>query len=563
MPCLVSLLRLDRLHAAVTVLAIFACCAPAYAVSCPVLPAHTPSPAEKAYLEGNYDRSATLYQERLAQAPGDPSLTAGLTQVMLRQQKLTDAESLVEKALVAHPGSGILKTAQGEIQFRQGTPWLAASTTSAAMKLDPCYARAHLLSAQLLRINSMYGSAAKELAVAHSLDPNDPRTRMEWLGTLPLQQRIADLEALLASGTGDDAEDLKKLRFYLDHLKKEVSEPHQSCRLVSDSASATIPFARLMRDGIHLNAYGLEVKLNDHTARLQIDTGAGGLVISRSAANRAGLQRFEQNDVGGIGDTGRRAAYTAFADSIKIGALEFRNCEVEVIDQRNVVDIDGLIGMDVFSHFLVTLDYPMRNLQLNPLPPRPGDTAPAKPTLATDDTTAASSPDPNTGSQTGDAPGKPLEPARPRGPQDRYVAPEMKTWTPVYRVGHMLLIPASLNDSKPKLFILDTGAFSTSVTPSVAREVTKVHSEAFLNVKGISGNVNKVYTADNITFKFANLLQKVQDVVAFDAPAISSSAGMDISGFIGITALGQTTMSIDYRDGLVKFAYDANRGYKY
>jgi hypothetical protein len=41
-----------------------------------------------------------------------------------------------------------------------------------------------------------------------------------------------------------------------------------------------------------------------------------------------------------------------------------------------VVDSDGLIGMDVFSRFLITLDYPMRKLLLAPLPPRPNDVTP-------------------------------------------------------------------------------------------------------------------------------------------------------------------------------------------
>ena len=39
--------------------------------------------------------------------------------------------------------------------------------------------------------------------------------------------------------------------------------------------------------------------------------------------------------------------------------------------------------MDVFSRFLVTLDYPMRKLLLAPLPPRPNETSGLKPTLET------------------------------------------------------------------------------------------------------------------------------------------------------------------------------------
>jgi hypothetical protein len=139
----------------------------------------------------------------------------------------------------------------------------------------------------------------------------------------------------------------------------------------------------------------------------------------------------------------------------------------------------------------------------------------------------------------------------------------MKDWTHIYRVGHDLLLPASLNNSPPKLFIVDTGAFSTTVTPEVAREVTKVHSQDNISVHGVSGKVDKVYTADSITFRFANIAQKVDGVIAFETPALSKNLNMEVAGFIGITALGQMTISIDYRDGLMKFDYDAKRGYRF
>ena len=111
--------------------------------------------------------------------------------------------------------------------------------------------------------------------------------------------------------------------------------------------------------------------------------------------------------------------------------------------------------------------------------------------------------------------------------------------------------------------VLDTGAFTTALNPDVARTVTKVHNDSNVRVSGVTGNVAKVLTADKIQFRFANLSQTVNDVVVFETPTISKHAGLEIAGFIGAIALGQVTMSIDYRDGLVKFSYDANRGYKY
>jgi predicted aspartyl protease len=520
----------------------------------------TPSPAEQAFLHGDFDQAASLYQATLLGSPNDVPATVGLVQTLLKQQKIQEADDLIQKALATNPKSGPLVTALGEVQYREGKPWIAGATADTAIKLDVCYPRLHLLSARLLRLNSRYAAAQRELALAHQLSPDDPEIRLRWLETLSGPQRIAELETYLTAQTGDDSDDLKHLHFYLEHLKKEAGQPHKACRLVSDTNSTTIPFTYLMQDGQHIRAFGLDVKLNDHNARLEIDTGASGLLISRSVANRAGLTRFSAGEVGGIGDKGDKSAYTAYVDSIKIGSLEFRDCQVEVMDERNVVDSDGLIGMDVFSSFLVTLDYPMRQLQLGPLPPRPDDVATAKPTLET--STSSDDDDDDSADSTSSASSASTpKPAAPRGPRDRYVAPEMKTWTPVYRVGHDLMLPTMLNGANPKLFILDTGAFSTTISPAVAREVTKVHANDNLIVKGISGKVDKVYSADKITFRFANLSQEVHDVVAFDSPQVSKSIGMEVSGFIGFTALGQTTMKIDYRDGLVSFNYDANRGY--
>jgi tetratricopeptide (TPR) repeat protein len=531
----------------------------AFAISCPVAKPHPVSEAEQAYLHGDFEHAAALYQQQLQQHANDPALIVGLAEALLKQQKLKEADDLVQNALASNPKSAPLLTALGDVQYREGTPWLAAATAESAMKLDPCYPKQRLLNARLLTLNSFYGSAASQLKTAHALDPHDPEIRRDWMGTLPQAQRIAELNDYLSTATGSDADDLKHLHLYLEHMKKQVGEPHKACRLVSNTATTSVNFADIMRDGRTIEAFGLDVKLNGHTARLQIDTGASGLLVSRSVAQHAGLKRFSETEIGGIGNDGDQSGYTAYADDIKIGSLEFRDCQVDVLDKRSVLDNDGLIGMDVFSHFLVTLDYPMRKLIVAPLPPRPDDQTSSTPTLDTanssddDDTLQADEPPAQTAS------GK----VAVRGPRDRYIAPDMKDWTRIYRVGHMLMMPASLNDSEQKLFVLDTGSFTTTISPDVARKLTKVRSEDWLTVEGLSGKVKKIYTADNITFKFAKLAQKAQGVVAFDNSGISKDVGLDISGFIGITTIGQTTMSIDYRDGLVKFVYDPHRGYAY
>ncbi len=543
---------------------------PAFGVACKVAAARAPSDAESAFLKGDFDQAVMLYQAQLKLKPDDPESIAGLVDALLRQQKVADAAGVVEKALAGQPKSTVLLTAKADVLYRQGAPWLAANVVEETIPHDPCNARLHLVHARLLRLSSYYASEQTELRVAHQLDPYDPAIRREWIDTLSTKQRIAELEPYLASPNGDDPEDIRRLRTYLESLQKRLTEPHKSCRLVSAANSTEIPFAMMMRDATHIRAFGLEVKLNDHNARLEIDTGAGGLLVSRSVAQRAGLKPFIETEVGGIGADGEKKAYTAYADSIKIGSLEFHDCMVEVLNSRNVMeDSDGLIGMDVLSGFLVTLDYPVHKLELGPLPARPTDTSPQAPALHTgggtedDDTSAASAtgqvPAKDPGAKPAVAPATP-----PRGPQDRYIAPEMKSYNKVYRVGHQLMIPTSLNQAAnpPKLFILDTGSFSTSISPEAAREVTKLHGNDAMKVKGISGEVKKVYSADDVTFYFASLAQKGRDVVSFDISGISRNVGLEVSGLIGANTLGLLTMHIDYRDGLVKFDYDPNRGFR-
>ncbi len=239
------------------------------------------------------------------------------------------------------------------------------------------------------------------------------------------------------------------------------------------------------------------------------------------------------------------------------------------MDSRSVLpNADGLIGMDVFSQFLITLSYPKHKLLLGPLPPRPGESA-AVPTLKTgevepDDSDDSEEPEkadkldhPAANSSAAATAAKnPVPVHSPHGPFDRYIAPEMKDYTQVYRVGHLLILPAGLNHEKIRLFVLDTGAWATTISPQAAREVTKVYSNDDLQVRGLNGDVKKVFSADEITFRFAQLSQKMYGVVSFDTSKLSKNAGMELSGLLGASTLNQLTIHVDYRDGLVKFDFD-------
>lgn len=526
-----------------------------FAISCSVAKPHEPTPAEKAFLKADYAQAEKLYREALAAKPGDPALTSGLVRALLKQQRADDALAEANQALAKAPQDAQLMTALAEVQYRQGLIPESNQTALKAYKADPCSPRVHLLDGRLLRLRSMYASATKETSLAHALDPYDPDILRAWIGTLPLARRLEETEKYLASDAGHDADDRQQAQEYLDALKKRKAGAPHHCQLISTANSTEIPFQPLLADATHLQAWGLDVKLNGRSSRLEIDTGASGIYVSRSVAQHAGLKPVEKAESFGIGDKGPQSGYYAYADSIRIGALEFKDCLVEVSDQRNIVDTEGLIGTDVFSRFLVSVDYPMRKLVLSPLPPRPGEAGPSTSLATSQDDDEDGEPSATASSGQAGAP-KP-----PAGPQDRYIAPEMKSWTPVYRVGHQLIVPTMLNEKVAKLFILDTGAFATSISPQAAREVARVSRDYDIRVQGISGKVENVFTTGKIRIRFANIAQMNEGMVSFDTSRISKSSELEVSGFLGSTVLRVLTVRIDYRDGLVDFEYDAKRGY--
>jgi len=527
------------------------------AINCKVTPAHEPTEAELAALGGNNSKAESLFRQELAQHPKDPVLTAALVRTLLDEGKVADAVTTVNDALAVPTKSVELLTAKAEVQYRQGTPWDESSTLMEAQKADPCYPRMHLETARWDWLNSNHATALREIRIAYQLDPNDLDIRNTWIHTLPRKARIAELKKYLEQFPHLDPELLERMQHEVAILDDREQNRQSSCHLASTITATEIPLASLLMDAKHLRGWGLEVAFNGKKAQLEIDTGAGGLYVSRSIAERAGLKPITRSQAHGIGDRGPQSGYTAYADSIKIGSLEFKDCLVEVSDRRNVADINGLIGMNVFSNFLVTLDFPWHKLSLAPLPPYPDSAA----TTATLDTEQESQQEPDHIQGNKDATDNPTP--KPNTPHDRYIAPSMKDYTHVYRIGHNMLVPVSLNQKAIHLFIVDTGAFRTSISPEAGREVTKVHTNSDIQVRGISGPVDKVYSGDRVMVRVANLSQEVDDIISFDNARVNKALGMEVSGFLGFDFLHFLTLSIDYRDGLMKFDYAENRGYQH
>jgi len=314
--------------------------------------------ADEQFSKGFFDEAIVQYNKVLKSSTDTAEAYAGIVRCYLRQEKLRDAEETLAKGLQAKPSDPGLKVVQAELLFRQGRIPDAERILVQVINAGGAPARAYLGLARISSASGLYAREHRLLARAHDLDPSDPDVQKEWMGTLSRPDRAKFLESYLAGRHGDDADTVHDLRAYLEILKARQGMSGTACRLIADVTATETDLLPLQSDAKHMRGVGLPVVINGQKSKLMLDTGAGGITINRRPAARAGAQRLTSVSIGGIGDEGDAKGYSAYADSIRIGNLEFRNCLLEVVDKASVADEEGLIGADVFQQFLIELDFP-------------------------------------------------------------------------------------------------------------------------------------------------------------------------------------------------------------
>jgi tetratricopeptide (TPR) repeat protein/predicted aspartyl protease len=494
--------------------------------------------ALRLYRTGKFEDAASKYEDALQQEPKSAEAYAGLTRCYLKEGKVQEAYQVAIHGTKVAPDSQAAHVVLGEVYFRQGKMHDAEQEFLRVVNSVAPEPRAYLGLARVSAAISMYARAQQMVEKAHELDPNDPEIEWRWLNTLGRPARIRTLEAYLANAGNEDAALLEEYKTYLESLKQEEKLPARECKLVATPKTVETYLWPMFIGPPYFSGYGLDFKINGRQSRLLLDTGVSGILLNPGAAARAGIIPTMQSKIMGIGDKGETDLYIGYADSIKIGALEFENCPVQV-SAKQATYHDGMVGTDLFAHYLVTVDFPGRELRLTELPKRPDDPANEKPVRLEEASSAAGDSD----------------------PEDRYVAPEMESYTTVFRFGHMLLVPTALNDcdAPRKLFLIDTGSDHNHISPEAAREVTKVNPDEDTPVRGLNGRVKKVFRADKATLCFGGYKHEDQDLISFDYSKLSQAAGTEISGTLGFSLLQMLKIKIDYRDGLVDFNYDFTR----
>ena len=425
------------------------------------------------------------------------------------------AWKLSQKALGEAPESAAAHEFAGEVLFRRGQFSQAESEFKHSTKLDPNFARAWWGLAKIAACESMDKTADRYFQRAHELAPTDSRIFLDWAMRLKGAEHIDALETY-ASLTDPNREQ-QEVEGIRQHIRLDKSlRGRKIGALVSPYEKAEIPLLPLVTS-TRSRTYGLEVDINGRKLKLVLDTGAGGFVVQRSAAEKAGVQHLLDVNLHGFGDNAKlRSAYTGIAARVGIGGVTFQDALISVSNQEFVDIEDGLIGTNVFSQFLVTIDFSGKKLLLNPLPGYRPDSEESL---------------------------------------DATVPADLQGWTRFYQFGHMLLIPTRVGGSREALFVIDTGAARTLISYDMAAEVSKLDRNDTMGLRGINGRVSDVYQAGDLYLQFAGFRQRNQAMTSFDMWPQSRGIGVEISGFLGLPVLSLFNITIDYRDGLVKFDY--------
>ncbi|MBI3665404.1 MAG: aspartyl protease family protein, partial [Acidobacteria bacterium] len=318
---------------------------------------------------GDFKAAAASYRRLVEQGPASDEARATLVRALVRNGDLAEASLELDKALQVAPNSAAVQVAAGDVFFRRAAFHKALAAYQKASELDARYAPAWLGLSRVSYCLSLSRSAQNHIRKAHECAPDDPDVLAAWASLLRSRpDHIAALERVLAS-YDKDSKPARNLKAHIA-ADKAVGD-RKTGILASPYHNAEIPL-RTVAHGPHtMHGWALRVGFNDkEPISLLLDTGAGGISVSRRAADRFRLEYLgeEGPELLGVGDEKPVPFRLALAKKVQVGDVIFENHTVTVADRTRDADADGLIGTDVFSQFLVRLDFPKGKLRLTTFP---------------------------------------------------------------------------------------------------------------------------------------------------------------------------------------------------
>jgi len=484
------------------------------------------------YRDGQAKAAAAEFNAVIASGSQQAEAYAGLARAYIKLGKIEDAEAASAKALELAPDLTDAHVARGEVFFRQGKIGEAEQEFAAMIRKGTLNARAYLGEARVSSVTSFHKQARQMINMAYGLDRGDMEISLFRSSTFTAAELQQYLKEDLPADPAADTPSQSSWRKLVNDATRDLAEPVHPCALVAKIKSTQTDLWKLTGEPGHVRAYGLRVQVNDEPVMMVVDTGRSGILIDQAVAARSKVRRIR--DIGFAASEGRPPAsgYQGVAASLKIANMEFEDCIVNVVEKNSALGQGGVIGADVFSNFLVDLNFADETFSISELP-SPSNQTEAAPSLRTD----IFSPPPL---------------------RDRHVAPDMKSFVPFFTFGDCLAVTTGMNNSSPALFMLATGSARSSISIPLAKEFTAAPLTTSRRTQGSDGEIRTVYVVNDVNLTFGNLKQSNSEIFAEDLSRLSNSAGTEISGILGLSSIQNMDIKIDYRDGLVQFNLVAN-----
>lgn len=489
----------------------------AFLPACPLLASDSAS-AIASFKTGDYKTAIPLLQAASAEPSASPEIKAALLSALTYEGRVDDAATLETSLAASVPNDPVVMTARGEFLFYMGDVAGAEKLFRAAVKLNEENARAQYGLYRLLRAASYYKTARTYCLRAHALDPDDALITLAFIRYTVGETRRQLLAPFMASHPWfAQASNFEAQRETTAEVHKELAE-RKAFELQGPKSEATVPLNILRYDATRARGLGIQVSIDgNRPLHLMLDTGASGILLTEQAVSRAGLKHVGSTEHWGIGDGGACRGFLALSERCSIGTLQYKNCIFRAQEGKGRIaaEEDGLVGTDFFEDYLIHLDFQRRSMTLKPLPEVPDV---------------------------------------PQG-YDRVIPPDEAGYTPVFRFGHSLFLPTTVNGKSNGLFLIDTGSNLSTMDATFARLSTKLHGDEYMHVRGVSGKVKDVFEADKAELQFGRFRQRNLGLTSFNLNNSPRHQEMRMSGILGLPVLSLFRLDIDYRNGLVNLDY--------
>ncbi len=451
------------------------------------------------YFAPHWAKAGTPESEASTSAPLTLSTLSHARQ-LLRAGQTEEADRLVRNALLGAPDDGLLCLV-GEIEFRRANFAAASSAFAGALEQNPENARAHWGLGRIDQLHFRADSARNHFSRAFSLNNRDIDIILsyaEFVSDPGARATLLRNAAILAQHEQPERAEhaVAQLRI-LERLQGRAPG-----RLASAYAAYRLPLTGFHPAGANRDGVLISVRMNGgKPLRLLLDTGARGLSIDSRAARKLDLETITASGLRGFGDSGSAGSHLALARTVSMGDLVFEECLVDVSDHILTDAADGVAGVDLFERFQIHLNPTARVLELTPF----------------EDSAA--------------------------GPANSISALGLR---------NLLLVNARMDGGKEGLFLVDTGAAFTSVARRMV-PATVLQGRP-IDLQGAQGWLGGATRVGPLEFQVGG--RSIVDLapVALDLRQISQIEGVEISGILGFSVLGRSSLKIDLRNGKVEFA---------